>query len=115
MQEGNGDVLVGTSVLGGFNRRNVLNYIEQLQNRLSETDAAADERLRRVGEELQALRAQMQSLDDALACALADKQALEVSFARVQKENDMLREQLNDARSDLQRQRSAKPSLRKGR
>lgn len=129
MQDGKGDVLFGTSVLGGFNRRNVLNYIEQLQNRLSENGAAAEEKLRQAQADLSALHAQIGALDASLAQADAEKDALRVSLdgaqkdnealrialERAQKENETLLLQLNAARDEAKRLRETKTGLRRGR
>ena len=73
MQENREDVVFGTAVMGGFNRKNVLSYIEKLQNALAQNEASAAENARL----LQQSQSLAQSLQEALDAANAEKEALQ--------------------------------------
>ena len=83
MQDEKGDVVFGTSVVGGFNRKNVLRYIEKLQNMLSQSGTAADEKeklLQQAEAELRDLQTHMEALQASLDEAAAEHRALQTQL-----------------------------------
>ena len=103
MQNEREDVVFGTSAVGGFNRQNVLDYIEKLQNRLAQCETAAQ--TQRV--QLQQMQAQMHTLQDALSQANAVNGDLQTQL-------DAARLEARQARAEAERLRSAHVSKLRG-
>ena len=83
MQENREDVVFGTSVVGGFRRKNVLDYIEKLQNLLSQSFADAGEKqtlLQQAQAELGKMRKELDALQQTLEEAQAENRALQTKL-----------------------------------
>lgn len=80
MEESKNDVLFGTVMFGGFNRKNVMDYIEGLQKKLMECEAVEGtpqaNRLEQAEADLEDARAKIRSLTEALERANAEKAEL---------------------------------------
>ena len=101
MQDKRDDVVFGTSVVGGFNRKNVLNYIEKLQNRLSQSGAAADEK-ERLLRQAESARRDLQ----------AQIEAMQAAFDETASTNRTLQTQLDAARIEARQVRAQAAELR---
>lgn len=85
MGDNKNDVLFGTAVFGGFNRKDVMNYIDELQKRLMECGDSEEtpqaKRLKQVEAELEDAKARIQSLTAALERANAERAELLERYA----------------------------------
>ncbi len=105
------------SALHGFNRYDVVNYIERASNEheralreLQKENAALSEQLRALESERDALLEELQSLRDASTAAKAEKDELSALLAASEEENASLREQLAAAPAPEPEQPEAEPA-----
>ena len=110
MQDEREDVVFGTSVVGGFNRKNVLNYIEKLQNTLTQSGADADEKARLLQQaqtELRDLQTHIKALQTQLDEAAAENRALQTQLDAARIEAQQARAEAAElrARSSLRRKK----------
>ena len=115
MQDEREDVVFGTSVVGGFNRKNVLNYIEKLQNSLAKSGTAADEKerlLRQAQTELRDLRTHVEALQAQLDEAAAENSVLQMELDKAAADNRALETQLDAARLEARQARAEAADLR---
>lgn len=115
MQNERGDVVFGTSAVGGFNRQNVLDYIEKLQNRLTKSEAAEQAQYAQTQE----MQTQLRTLRDALAQADAVNDDLQTqlrtlrdALAQANAVNGDLQTQLDAARLESRQARAEAERLR---
>lgn len=104
MEENKNDVLFGTAVFGGFNRKNVIDYIEKLQEERVASSSRADVHSQQAEAELEDAKAQIRSLTTALEHANAEKAELLEQLNQITElkaqlrvertENKLLREKL---------------------
>ena len=111
MQANREDVVFGTSVLGGFKRKNVLNYIEKLQNLLSKSGVAADEQqalLQQAQAELRDLQTHVETLQAQLDEAVAENRALQTQLDAARIEARQARAEAADLRTHVSLRRGKK-------
>lgn len=92
------------SVLGGFKKEGVLNYIEQLQSEILNLKKAVNENAA-CKNELEELKDEKQSSDDGLKSLKEENDALKSEIIRINDENSILVKQNVDANLELEKAR----------